>query len=159
MKTIRLSLIALLVIGWASLASAQTSMTTTTLAANQTATDQFMTVTSATGFTVGNYVWVDSEQQLIVSVTGTRIGVRRGQNGTRTAAHDNTDRVYTGASDHFHTNDPDYGADCTRGTGQAAFTPWLNVREGFLWYCRAETSTWMGTSAATVVFDSRPVTF
>ena len=159
MKTLRISLMALVLGLVATVAQAQTLMTTTTLAANQSATDSIMTVTSATGFTVGNYVWVDSEQQLITAITGTAIRVRRGQNGTAARAHDNSDRIYTGASDHFHTNDPDYGQDCTRGAAQAAFMPWINVRSGFFWTCRAETSLWNGTSAATLTYDSRPASF
>jgi len=146
----RACLIALLLLVSVSAAQAQTLMSTTTLAANASETATVFTVTSATGFTVGNYVWVDSEQALIVSITGTAIGVRRGQNGTRADAHDNSDRVYTGASSHFHTNDPDYGADCTRGAGDAAFMPWINVRGGFFWVCRNESSTWNGTHAATI---------
>lgn len=160
MHTIRrAALIALLLLVGVSAAQAQTLMNTTTLAANASETATVFSVTSATGFDVGDYVWVDSEQALVTAVSGTAISVRRGQNGTRARAHDNTDRVYVGASDHFHTNDPDYGADCTRGSGDAAFMPWINVRGGFFWTCRSETSTWNGTSAATVTYDSRPVTF
>ena len=157
-------LAAALALIWAVPTSAQTLMTSTTLAANVSGdTDGpaavVITVTSGTGFTVGNYVWVDSEQMLITAVNSAAITVRRGQNGTRTAAHDNTDRVYTGAGGHFHSNDPDYGRDCTRGAGQATFMPWINARAGTFWVCRAESSTWNGTSAATLTYDSRPTSF
>ena len=138
---------------------AQTTMTTTTLSANQAADANVMSVTSATGFTVGNFIWVDSEQQQITAITGTAISVRRAQNGTLARAHDNSDRVYTGAANHFQTSDPDYGADCTRGAGTAAYMPWINVRTGNFWVCRAESSTWNGTNAATLTFDSRPAQF
>jgi len=156
----RLILLLLAVLALSAPVQAQTLMTTTTLAANQSATDTVMSVTSATGFTVGNYVWVDSEQQLITAVNGTAISVRRGQNGTRAAAHDNAARIYTGSSDHFKTNDPDYGADCTRGEAQAAFLPWINVRDGVFWTCRAAgtsgANTWSGTSPALITYNSRP---
>lgn len=153
-----------LLLGLADSTTAQTLMTTTTLAANVSGDADgpaatVITVTSGTGFTVNNFVWADSEQMLITAVSGTAITVRRGQNGTRTAAHDNTDRIYTGVADHFHPTDPDYGRDCTRGAGQAAYMPWINVRAGTFWTCNLGTNIWAGTSAATIVFDSRPTTF
>ena len=158
MKTSRILLTLALVV-WALPVQAQVTMTTTTLAANQSADATVMTVTSATGFTVGNFVWVDSEQQQITAINGTAITVRRGQNGTAARAHDNTDRIYTGASQHFQTQDPDYGADCTRGAGQATHMPCINVRTGNFWVCRSESSTWNGTNASTLTYDSRPAQF
>ena len=145
---------------WSGLAEAQTVASRTTFAANATADDNFITVTSNTGFTVGNQVWADFEQMTITSISGTRIGVRRGQNGTRAQAHDNTDGVITGASAHFHNDDPDTGADCTRGAGQAAYSPWINTRTGWIWVCDNNiTADWSGTLKSHKTVDCEPTSF
>lgn len=144
---------------------AQTLATTTTLAADMTATATVMTVTSGTGFTAGNFVWADSEKMLIRSVNSTAITVQRGVDGTGARAHDNAERVLTGADDFFHANDPDYGQDCTRGSGQAAFLPWINVRTGTLFACpttagtTGSTGSWAATNTAPVTYNSIPTSF
>lgn len=148
-----------LLIGTVVPASAQSVATTTTLAANAGATDTVITVTSNTGFTAGNFVWADAEQMLIRAVSGTAITVQRGVNGTAARAHDNAERIITGGSDYFKTNDPDFGADCTRGQGQAAFLPWINVRNGLIWTCASGQTNWSATSTQVVTFNSIPTSF
>lgn len=134
--------------------------TTTTLSANVAVDATTINVTSGTGFTVGNFVWADYEQLLITSVSGTAVGVRRGVNGTRAMAHDNTERVITGPADHFHTNDPDVGQDCTKGVGQGAFSPWINVRSGDIWTCNAfGDNRWNATNVGPKTYNSIPTTF
>lgn len=153
---------AVVVVGLAQPLAAQTVATTTTLAANATATDTVITVTSATGFTVGDYVWADYEQMLIRAISGTRITVQRGVNGTAARAHDNTERVIEGPSDHFKTNDPDFGADCARGVGQAAYSPWINVRNGYVWMCGESGgggTAWTATVVAPLTLNSIPSSF
>lgn len=161
MKTLTtLLLAAALILAGAHGASAQVVATRTTLAANAAATDPTITVTSGTGFTVGNMVWVDFEQMRITAVNGAVITVTRGQNGTAAQAHDNTDGVITGAGDHFHTNPPDTGADCTRGSGQAAYSPWIDVRSGWIWVCDNNiTADWSGTLKSHKTVDSEPTSF
>ena len=173
MKTINFVLLAalLLIIG-AVPVSAQTVATTTTLSANVAAGDTVISVTSATGFTAGNALYVDAEQMLIRSVSGTAITVMRGQNGTADRAHDNAERVITGAATggfrgegHFHIADPDYGADCTRGSGQVSHSPWINVRTGTVWMCGGSGQngtaglSWTATNVQPVTFNSIPTSF
>ena len=138
-----------------------TCTTRTTLAANAAADDSVINVTSATGFTANNKIWVDFEQMHIISVTGTLIRVRRGDNGTRSEAHDNADAVFTGDPAHFQTSDPNFGQDCTRGTGQAAYLPWINVRTGWMWTCDngLTTTDWRATQKGLRTLDSEPTTF
>lgn len=158
----RLLLAVACVLCWGLSASAQTVATTTTLAADLTATATTMTVTSATGFTVGNQVYIDAEQMQITSISGTAIGIRRGLNGTAARAHDNAERIITGAADHFHTNPPDYGADCARGVGQAAYSPWIDVRGAIVYMCGASGgggTAWTATTTLPLTLSSIPTSF
>lgn len=159
MKLIRYFLIAACALCVTATAHAQTTATRTTLAADLSATATVMSVTSATGFTVGNFVYADAEQMLIRAISGTSITVQRGVNGTAARAHDNAEVVLTGASDHFKTNDPDFGADCTRGSGQAAYLPWVNVRTGVVWGCYPAAGGWIGTTTQVITFNSIPAAF
>ena len=141
-------------------AAAQTVATTTTLTANASATATVLTVSSNTGFTAGNSVWADQEQMLIRSTSGTTlVTVQRGVNGTAARAHDNAERVITGGGDYFHTNPPDFGQDCVRGEAQAAYLPWIDVRSGFVWTCRAGETNWSATSTAVITFNSIGTSF
>lgn len=65
------------------------ALTTTTAASAILATDAVVNVTSATGFTVGNFLRVDTEMMrvTVVPATGTLIGVIRGIDGTAVVAH------------------------------------------------------------------------
>lgn len=168
MRLIRFFLIAALLIGgsvWS--ADAQTLATRTTWSANVAADDRVVNVTSATGFTVGNYIWSDFEVMRITAISGTAISVVRGQMGTRAEAHDNADGVITGTGTggasgqgHFWSRDPDTGQDCTRGEGQATHLPVINVREGWLWTCdNGVTADWTGTLKGARTVDSEPTSF
>jgi len=55
--------------------------------------------------------------------------------------------------------DPDYGADCTRGTGQAAVSPWPNTRTGVIWLCTAGGTAWQATSTVPLTYNSIPTSF
>ena len=62
--------------------------TTTTISAAVGATDLIIPVTSATGFTAGNYLKLDNEFMVVTAVSGTNISVRaRGDKGTGAVAH------------------------------------------------------------------------
>lgn len=65
------------------------AVTTTTLAAACGANDSYIVVTSATGFAVGNVIFVDGEWMVqTAAAVSTTIGVRRGgQNGSIQSAH------------------------------------------------------------------------
>lgn len=62
--------------------------TTTTISAAVGVTDLIIPVTSATGFTAGNYLRLDNEFMVVTAVSGTNISVRaRGDKGTGAVAH------------------------------------------------------------------------
>ena len=64
------------------------AQTTTTISAAVGATDLTIPVTSATGFTAGNYLRLDNEFMVVSSVSGTNISVRsRGDKGSGAVAH------------------------------------------------------------------------
>ena len=157
MRLIRFSLLAVaLVVGMRVPAAAQTA-STTTISANLSASAQTMVVSSATGFTVGNYAYLDAEAVQISAVNGTQIGIIRGQLGTVGAAHDNGERVITGALAIFRTVDPDYGSDCTRSQNPR---PWINVLAARVWSCSAfDNSRWTATSTVNITYDSVPTSF
>jgi hypothetical protein len=73
------------------------SLTTTTLSSAVAVTDNSIVVGSATGFSANNYILVDQEVMRVVQtyVSGTTIGVLRGQNGSATAAHVSSANVVT----------------------------------------------------------------
>ena len=164
MRTI-LSVVALLVL-MAVPAHAQRLLTTTTLNANLAAADDLMTVTSTTGFVVGQLVLIDAEvvriQELLGGAAGTATVVRitRAVDGTQRRAHDNAERIIiTAQNNDFKNTDPDYGADCTRGEGQAAISPWVNTRTGVVWLCPAGQTAWQGTTTMPLTYSSIPTSF
>ncbi len=64
------------------------AQTTTTISAAVGATDLVIPVTSATGFSAGNYLRIDNEFMVVSSVSGTNISVRlRGDKGSGAVAH------------------------------------------------------------------------
>jgi hypothetical protein len=64
------------------------AQTYTTISAAVTASDLIIPVTSATGFTAGNYLRIDNEYMVVVSVSGTNITVNlRGDLGSGAVAH------------------------------------------------------------------------
>lgn len=152
MRLNRILLLAAAVLMLALPASAQTVMTNTTLAANLSDTATTMVVSSASSFTVGRYVWIDNEVLQITSITGTTIGIQRGQLGTAAQAHDNTEVVLTGVNNHFQQRDPSFGADCTRGSGDASYSPFINVLSGIAWNCQG--SVWQGSTSKRITYNS-----
>lgn len=170
MTTIRTILMTLGLLVLAAMpAHAQRVLTTTTLNANLAATDDLMTVTSTTGFTVGQLAFIDAEvvrmTELIGGAAGTATVVRitRGVDGTQARAHDNAERIIvTRDNTDFHNTDPDYGADCTRGTGQAAISPWVNTRTGVIFLCGASGgggTAWTATHTMPMTWGSIPTSF
>lgn len=64
------------------------ALTRTTIAAAISADALTIPVTSATGFAAGNFIRVDNEYMMVVSITGTSISVRsRGDLGSAAVAH------------------------------------------------------------------------
>ena len=164
MRTLCAALALLVLTAWP--AQAQRLLTTTTLNAAMTATDDVMTVTSTTGFVVNQLVLVDFEIVRIQSLlngaagTATLVGVARGVDGTNARAHANSKRILiTQQVNDFKHNDPDWSAACTRGTGQAAILPWVNSSTGWIWNCTAGGTVWAATVAPTVTYGSIPTSF
>ena len=149
-------------------ASAQRVLTDTTLSADVAAADDNINVTSSTGFTVGQLLFIDWEVMRITSLNGvagtsTFISVQRGVDGTQRRAHDNTEQVLvTTNNTDFHQIDPDWAQNCQRGAGQAAIQPWVNTRTGSIWRCNPPAAgpatgtggTWNGTNVAPLTYNS-----
>lgn len=166
MRTLLCALVLFLV--QAGPAYAQRELTQTTLNANLSASDAAMTVTSSTGFVVGQLALIDYEVVRITNLNGTAgtstlIGIQRGVDGTRAAAHDTAKSIWiTQQNNDFKQVDPDWSADCTRGTGQAAILPWPNTRTGVLWDCGRALSDltasgrWTATSPLPITYNSIP---
>ena len=154
-------LAAAVLVGSAWPASAQfTAATKTTLSAAVTYGATTITVASATGFTVDNYVYTDGELMRIRAISGTTITVTRGQSGTMQRAHRTSRSVYTGNLAHFQSRDPDYGATCTDGTAaagamgtNAVYQPWVNILTGTEWYCQS-TGRWGGFNVMPITWAS-----
>lgn len=79
------------------------ALTTTTLSSAVSVSDGSIVVASATGFAAGSFVLIDQELLKVVQtyVSGTTIGVLRGQNGTVTAAHVASANVTVGLASDF----------------------------------------------------------
>ena len=135
---------------------AQTLATTTTLNGAINATVNQVRLTSATGVARDTKLWVNREQMTVLSMNGTLATVRRGSAGVVTA-HDTADTVIianeSGSTQYFFTFDPDIGAACARGTGQARVLPWINTATGVIWNCRLN-GTWWGTTMTPLTYSS-----
>lgn len=156
MKTFRMMLIGLAVVfAFANQAAAQRIIVSTTLSANLGATDTTVSLTATTSVAAGQFAFVDRELMRVNSVdtTAGTMNVQRGQGGTAAAAHDNTERIFITAGGDYRTTDPDYGADCTRGVGQAAVSPWINTRNGNISNCLA-TGVWNATNTQLLTYNS-----
>ena len=88
------------------------AITATTLASAALLSDQTINVTSATGITVPNFtsgtgitvLYIDFEYMVALTVSGTIIGVLRGQYGTNQAAHVSGAQVQIGLPSDFIVN-------------------------------------------------------
>lgn len=153
---IRSLILAVILLVLPSWAAAQALVTRTTLSNAITATQTTFAVASATDFAAGAYLWVDREVMVVRSVSSTNITVTRGQMGTVAAAHAASETIFvstaTTVSAWHVAGDPDYGATCTRGTGQASVLPWFNAATGVVWSC--QTTTWNGTNTALITYNS-----
>lgn len=145
-------------------ASAQTQATSTTTTAAVTNSQTTIPVSSNTGFTVGNYLYVigSNEAMRIRAISGTTITVLRGQLGTAARAHPSSATVVTGAINHFKNIDPDFNGTCSVSGSStpgldASYLPWINVFTGTVWHCSL-ANAWVGTSRANITFNSVTLT-
>lgn len=139
-------------------ASAQTSLTQTTLVAQAGASNQNQTVTvaSATGIAVPSnsgqtVLFVDQEAMYVNSVSGTTIGVFRGYQGTPVQVHVSGARVLVGPiANGISAFNPiltgvnaagDPGGGCT--AANTLYTPFLNIKNGNQWLCSTVLNEWV----------------
>lgn len=84
----------------------QASVTQTTLSAAVTNTTRVVRVASATGFAVGNFVYIDREAATVTAVAGTNVTLNRGTFGTAAAAHASGSVVFTGPPNYLSSAEP-----------------------------------------------------
>lgn len=150
--TIRVCILALILVALLPTGLiAQNSLTQTVLSAAITQNASTMTVASATGFTastnsVSRWAYLDKELVRITSVSGTTIGIARGQEGTVQTAHATNTVVFT--YDAGNRGDPwqtrDYSGSCTR-TLQTV-QPIINIQTGAIYDCDANLGLWESVS-------------
>lgn len=136
--------------------SAQTYLTTTTLVnAISSPTQSSVVLLSASTAEVGGMLFIDHEALQILSVSGTTIGVARGQQGTKAGTHAGTTtgaivvilpKASLAASGPFGLSalgqsDPPAGS-CT--TSAYRYLPIINAATGDIWTCR-----WVGSGTLT----------
>ena len=116
-----------------ALASAQTSITTTTLASAVNATQTTIQVASATGITANTTVLFlgGAEFVTVNAVNGTNISVTRVQRGL---THNSSATVWVVPNAATVAVNPK--GSCTRGTGLAAYTLTFNMSTGDISACR-----------------------
>jgi hypothetical protein len=116
----------------AGTAGAQVTVTSTTLTTLATANQTYIVVTSGTGFTAGNMLFIDREAMQIVSVSGTTINVARGAFGTYATEHPAGAGVWTGLVSYFSMQDPQGG--CSQAP---VALPLINPLSGNIHTCAA----------------------
>lgn len=136
MKKILLLLLAAVLV--ASVANAQTALSTTTLSAAVDNSTRTVSVASATGIDVGDLIFVDREAMEVRGVSGTALTVNRGYRGF-TAPHATAALVYFGAKDNFYQSVP-LGGACTRTS--ELFLPRIVLNEGDVWDCPVGAQVW-----------------
>lgn len=94
-------------------ASAQTTVTSTTLSATITAAQTKFTVASASDLSAGYILFVDREAMKVTTVSGTTVTVTRGVSGTGAREHAASAVVYHGAPVEFSANEVVPGSVCT----------------------------------------------
>lgn len=154
--------IAVLLLGLASFATAQTALTVTTLASAITTNGQYsIVVASATGISApgpvtgnvygsaqgGSMLFIEdgtgsnttAEAMLVTGVNGTTINVVRGASSTAANPHIAGAIVFVGRPDQFFAVEPTGG--CT--AANTLVTPYINIRTGNQWLCSTVTNSWV----------------
>jgi hypothetical protein len=156
----KILIFAVLLVGLASMAPAQTAISATSLAAAMDASTPSIKVASTTGITIAQagqpvtYAYIDQELVGIMYQTAlpsqpTVYSVLRGQFGTKAHAHSSGDMVLISAT---RGNGP--GAFSSPGAGgfQQSNPPingtcsgnlWVNVLTAAQWLCSSVTGTWV----------------
>lgn len=132
---------------------AQSNVTTTTAAAAGTATQNFITVASATGITAGSTgLWLPAtgEYMSVTSVSGTTIGVVRGDLGSRALAFANSATVVI-APPGATTGETLFGT-CTGANARPYFQQ-INVPQNLMYVC-LQAGTWQARQGTPVVYNT-----
>lgn len=148
-------LLLLAILGWASIASSQTLIGATTLSAAVDLSQSSIVVSSGSGWTVGQYAYVDYEAIRVINVNGTLIGVTRQQFGTKATTHASGTTILFGNGLHFK-NLSSYGnsppiASCVRA--DQPYLPIIDYTSGNLWTCNT-SGRWQGTNTANLTYNS-----
>lgn len=146
MKLMR-TLTALLFVALVALpASAQTALNETTLSAAVTATQNFVTVASATGIADGVGIYVDREYMTVAAswTSGTTIPVVRSGAAT---AHASGVPVFIAPALAF-TN-TDRSGSCTAANER--YLPQINVSNGNIWDCSSTVEKWVNLRELVIV--------
>lgn len=129
----------------AGLALGQTSLTTTTLSAAVAAGDTVISVASATGMTaysnqLNTVLYVGREAMDVVSISSTRITVRRSRAGSRMSAHPSAATVWIGPPAAFSASNPVAGSPCT--LAELGYKPTIVPTTGQFFDCDSSTLLW-----------------
>lgn len=165
MKRTLLALFALIVV-WAGPLQAQTAITSTTLSAAITAgqggpSTQQITVSSATGMSVGSVLWIEGSIYRITAISSTTITVITQY---APASHLTSAVVYVVPLQAQISYDPT--GSCIRGTAGAfpmysPYTLMFNTENGHIARCAGATlgsRTWVITAFAAPVSSANPPT-
>ena len=136
----------LLLLGLAVSASAQTTLSSTTLSAAVNNDVNIVTVASATGIDVGDYLFVDREAMRVLGLTGTQVRVTRGFAGTAARAHAASVTVYLGAPDNFYSSE--VAGACTASA--ETYTPRIVLPTGNVYSCTGGTWNKVGLDVGTI---------
>jgi hypothetical protein len=128
--------------------TAQASLTSTTLSAAITSSQNSFVVASATNITAQSAsspslqtaIYVDHELMYVVGVNGTTVTVTRGYQ-TPAGPHLSGATVLAGRPQQFYNVDPPAQGSCTAATTQ--ITPYVNVTTGAQWLCSTVTTNWV----------------
>ena len=161
MNTLKTAILIIALCFVASAASAQTVLSNTTLNGAVNATQDFVTLTSASASSgsnvgapaAGQFIWVEHEQMRIVSMVGTRANVQRATAGLQ-GAHANSAVVFTGPGGAFREGPPPMKV-CTTATMQVR--PWIVINPaspafGDIGLCKS--SIWTFTNLKPITYNS-----
>lgn len=131
---------------------ATTTLSTTTLSQNVSASAGAIKVASTSGIVPDLRLFVDGESMRVIGFgvdTTTDVKVRRGQDGTVARAHEKGDTVYLAQGHQLYTYDPQ-GAP----PDVILVSPHINLQNGAVWFARGGPSSsakrWWQKQAPTV---------
>ena len=102
---------------------------------------------------VGQCLFVESELMRITAVAGTTMTVRRDASA-RPTRHATLVTIWRATCDAFMTNEP----PVSNGNGSCSTrpAPWINVRNGNVWWCNTNNNQWSGTNHRVFTYNSVP---